>query len=698
MAKGSGVPEELLGLVAGLYMWHEDKTVRAAAKSVFTKYAPAELKRILRENWKAQYRTMSDWDYCCTIVDRLFKHFKKTQLHGIDIWSQAILRDSKGYTEGIFTGVIERFDTVTELKSALSKRGLSTTGSKVKLRERLKKAGFSTVPSLFFRAGPDFAFELAKTGDIRGIQSIIDSLGEASASDIESTAKVLKELGGPAIDMCNQTLQDGLVKTRAGVIGVLTIIGGEQAIIPIMDALANKSVRSSWANICLYIDIEDEGINAAENLGKIGGKEAVAPLLKMLNDSKASVRYMSAEALGETGDKRAVEPLIKLLKVSTKGSTDVREAAAKALGKIGDARMKAPLLKMLEGINANKLKNKRNDKDEEARMKGIEALLNCNIKKEQDVITVLTAYVQFYGLSNSHGYEFNVLHSKFTSWFAELEPKYLEKLFIAANSMGKSTNYGKYGVITKKEENDYYDIWGCADENFSEIIQEFGEKAIDPLIDILGNKDYHYHLHKKAAVELGKLGAYGAGEVLTKAFEAYSEDYPASDVHKAAAKALKKIKYTGKTVMLNKFLDCTDSKKAKAILEKLEDWMLAGLVVWGEVNKTQKNWITKKLLTDPKEAFLKYWVDIKIPEDSILIKTGHFEDFSSPKIQASKKPTGCRGRHQWPNKQMKRGDVRLSIRLPNPDNPYYIGKDWDPYTGRPTSGSYQKENLVTYYF
>ena len=55
--------------------------------------------------------------------------------------------------------------------------------------------------------------------------------------------------------------------------------------------------------------------------------------------------------------------------------------AAENIGKKGGKQAVASLLKMLEGINANKLKNKRNDKDEEARMKGINALLNYSIKK-----------------------------------------------------------------------------------------------------------------------------------------------------------------------------------------------------------------------------------------------------------------------------------------------------------------------------
>ena len=59
MSKGAGVPKELLPTILKFYMCSDDKTIRATAKSVFTKYAPAELKEKVKENWKANYRTMS---------------------------------------------------------------------------------------------------------------------------------------------------------------------------------------------------------------------------------------------------------------------------------------------------------------------------------------------------------------------------------------------------------------------------------------------------------------------------------------------------------------------------------------------------------------------------------------------------------------------------------------------------------------
>ena len=72
--------------------------------------------------------------------------------------------------------------------------------------------------------------------------------------------------------------------------------------------------------------------DAAEALGKIGDKRAVAPLCAALKDSDMRVRDRAAMALGEIGDARAVEPLCAALKDSY---VDVRMSAAAALGYIG---------------------------------------------------------------------------------------------------------------------------------------------------------------------------------------------------------------------------------------------------------------------------------------------------------------------------------------------------------------------------
>tara|TARA_Y100000996_G_C22350055_1_gene572405 strand:+ start:141 stop:539 length:399 start_codon:yes stop_codon:yes gene_type:complete len=86
MAKGSGMPEEMLGLVAGLYMWHDDKTVRAAAKSTFMKQAPRELQLIL-SIWKPEYRKIKKWSTLKPKIETIVESINGTKLHSLDFWN-----------------------------------------------------------------------------------------------------------------------------------------------------------------------------------------------------------------------------------------------------------------------------------------------------------------------------------------------------------------------------------------------------------------------------------------------------------------------------------------------------------------------------------------------------------------------------------------------------------------------------------
>ena len=57
LAEGSGVSNEMLVEILWMYMMHDDKTIRAAAKSTFMKIAPEDAKLAVKKNWKASYRT-----------------------------------------------------------------------------------------------------------------------------------------------------------------------------------------------------------------------------------------------------------------------------------------------------------------------------------------------------------------------------------------------------------------------------------------------------------------------------------------------------------------------------------------------------------------------------------------------------------------------------------------------------------------
>ena len=59
MAKGVGVPEELLPTILRFYMWNNDKTVRDSAELLFFKYASKEIQANIKKNWQVEYRTLS---------------------------------------------------------------------------------------------------------------------------------------------------------------------------------------------------------------------------------------------------------------------------------------------------------------------------------------------------------------------------------------------------------------------------------------------------------------------------------------------------------------------------------------------------------------------------------------------------------------------------------------------------------------
>ena len=95
-----------------------------------------------------------------------------------------------------------------------------------------------------------------------------------------------------------------------------------------------------WVSELLEMEVEE--IIA---LGDLRNVREVEPLIAMLEDSDADVRWASAKALGDIGDVRAVEPLISRLEDP---DADVRWAAAHALGGLGDVRAVEPLIPLLK--------------------------------------------------------------------------------------------------------------------------------------------------------------------------------------------------------------------------------------------------------------------------------------------------------------------------------------------------------------
>ena len=107
---------------------------------------------------------------------------------------------------------------------------------------------------------------------------------------------------------------------QEGACNILGEIGSEKAIAILLE--------------CMNDDTEGVSFHAVKALAKVGGKQAVNPLLdKLKNGTNPLIKSEVIIALGEIGDSSATKALIKILKKEK--DKFVRENAVKTLGKIG---------------------------------------------------------------------------------------------------------------------------------------------------------------------------------------------------------------------------------------------------------------------------------------------------------------------------------------------------------------------------
>ncbi len=93
---------------------------------------------------------------------------------------------------------------------------------------------------------------------------------------------------------------------------------------------------------------------AASQLRRLGpvAEPAVPCLVERLSDRDWQVRREAAEALGAAGDRQAVEPLLAVLN-DRDGEWAVRTAAARSLGVLGDSKAVESLAAVLNDMNAH---------------------------------------------------------------------------------------------------------------------------------------------------------------------------------------------------------------------------------------------------------------------------------------------------------------------------------------------------------
>ncbi len=236
-----------------------------------------------------------------------------------------------------------------------------------------------------------------------------------------------------------------------------------------------------------------ERMKAAPALGKIGGANAVEPLIEALRDVDDVVSENAASALGEIGDKRAIEPLIKTSKDADTNAR-VRMAAEDALGKIGGEKAVGALIEVLGTENKTVL----------------DELLDEDYQETHDV------YLKMYSaakrinnkmLSSEKRQILNVVIAKL-----RVEDAFVRRN--AAEALGRIGDENAVDPLKEALKEEYEDAG--VRRNAAEALGRIGAKeAVDGLIEALKDEV----VSEYAAEALGRIGAKEAVDGLIEALK-----------------------------------------------------------------------------------------------------------------------------------------------------------------------------------
>jgi len=193
---------------------------------------------------------------------------------------------------------------------------------------------------------------LGNIGDVKAVEGLLQAIADPSKKDVDRyiARMAIVKIGDPAVDTLITALNNKSLQVRLYVIDALGEIKDRRALEPLMKAFESKELRGRAAMALRYfkeprviklligaLHDQDAYIRSvsAEALGEIGDKQAVDPIIELLNDkiNRGKSQVSAAVALGNLGGKKATPALLKSLRSE---NVYVREASARALGKIGD--------------------------------------------------------------------------------------------------------------------------------------------------------------------------------------------------------------------------------------------------------------------------------------------------------------------------------------------------------------------------
>jgi HEAT repeat protein len=171
----------------------------------------------------------------------------------------------------------------------------------------------------------------ARAGDATAFRELIGLLSVAERQLNDKVYPLILELGDPAIPFLLESVNTDDRIRREHVIAALGTLKVAQAVAPIGRVLGDRSLQRRYI--------------AAWSLGEIGDPRGIPFLLAALGDDEGEVQRYAVRALIKI-NREAVVPLLVLLETASARATS---AAVRALGDIGDSRALSALLQRVDG-------------------------------------------------------------------------------------------------------------------------------------------------------------------------------------------------------------------------------------------------------------------------------------------------------------------------------------------------------------
>tara|TARA_B100001146_G_scaffold205369_1_gene199258 strand:+ start:351 stop:1754 length:1404 start_codon:yes stop_codon:yes gene_type:complete len=251
MAKGSGFSEKLTPILLNLYMWNDDKNIRASAKSVFNKYSPLDIQNEVNKLWKPNYRTLS------TKKDKLINIIGK------------LLKSHEYIARASISPILRYHDEDDEYHYLLRK--LSQSPERKHLLQSLTKT--------FYEKSEEIRFQtVSAMHKIRGERDLMTGFLIKALDDNSEKIRV----------KASWALGDGYSSNKM------------KNINPLLKALKDKNIK-----------VRENIIRA---IGVFGKKSDAKHLLEFLEHKNKKIRSNAIKSLESIGSNIAAEPLINLLK------------------------------------------------------------------------------------------------------------------------------------------------------------------------------------------------------------------------------------------------------------------------------------------------------------------------------------------------------------------------------------------------